>query len=151
MTEDEMVGWHHWLDGHESGWTLGVGDGQGGLVCCDPWGLKQLDTTERLNWTECHTQCPCLVFPRMDLLGILLRLLINWAAFFPSPLPLNMVLPYVTHKGKWHFYPDKCSNQKYGHFTKFSISSFASFHHQILLFLAPRIFTQPSTLWAALL
>ena len=52
MTEDEMVGWHHWLDAHEFGWTPGVGDGQGGLVCCDSWGRKELDMTERLNWTE---------------------------------------------------------------------------------------------------
>ena len=51
-TEDEMVGWHHWLDGHEFEWTLGVGDGQGGLACCDSWGCKESDTTERLNWTE---------------------------------------------------------------------------------------------------
>ena len=40
-TEDEMVGWHHWLDGHEFEWTLGVGDGQGSLVCCSPWGCKE--------------------------------------------------------------------------------------------------------------
>ena len=52
MTEDEMAGWHHWLDGHESGWTPGVVDGQGGLVCCDSWGRKESDTTEWLNWTE---------------------------------------------------------------------------------------------------
>ena len=52
MTEDEMAGWHHWLDGHESQWTLGVGDGQGGLTCCDSWGCKESDTTEQLNWTE---------------------------------------------------------------------------------------------------
>ena len=52
MTEDEMAGWHHWLDGHESEWTQGAGDGQGGLVCCDSWGRKESDTTERLNWTE---------------------------------------------------------------------------------------------------
>ena len=52
MTEDEMAGWHHWLDAHESEWTSGVGDGQGGLVCCDSWGRKEADTTERLNWTE---------------------------------------------------------------------------------------------------
>ena len=51
-TEDEMVGWHHWPDGHESEWTLGVGDGQGGLACCDSWGRKESDMTERLNWTE---------------------------------------------------------------------------------------------------
>ena len=49
-TEDEMVGWHHRLDGHEFGWTPGVGDGQGGLACCGSWGRKGLDTTERLNW-----------------------------------------------------------------------------------------------------
>ena len=54
--EDEMVGWHHWLKGHGFGWTPGVGDGQGGLVCCDSWGRKELDTTERLNWTELVVQ-----------------------------------------------------------------------------------------------
>ena len=51
-TEDEMAGWHHRLNGHEFEWTPGVGDGQGGLACCGSWGLKELDTTERLNWTE---------------------------------------------------------------------------------------------------
>ena len=51
-TEDEMAGWHHQLDGHEFEWTLGVGDGQGGLACCDSWGHKESDTTEWLNWTE---------------------------------------------------------------------------------------------------
>ena len=51
-TEDEMAGWHHWHDGHESEWTLGIGDGQGSLACCDSWGCKESDTTERLNWTE---------------------------------------------------------------------------------------------------
>ena len=48
-TEDEMSGWHHWLNGDESGWTPGVGDEQGGLVCCDSWARKESDTTERLN------------------------------------------------------------------------------------------------------
>ena len=52
MTEDEMAGWHNRLDGHEFEWTPGVGDGQGGLGCCDSWGRKESDTTERLNWTE---------------------------------------------------------------------------------------------------
>ena len=51
-TEDEMAGWHHRLDGRESEWTPGVGDGQGGLVCCNSWGRKESDTTERLNWTD---------------------------------------------------------------------------------------------------
>ena len=52
LTEDEMAGWYHWLDWCEFEWTLGVGDGQGGLACCDSWGHKESDTTERLNWTE---------------------------------------------------------------------------------------------------
>ena len=52
MTEDEMAGWHHRLDGHEFGWTPGVGDGQGGLACCDSWSRKELDMTESLNWIE---------------------------------------------------------------------------------------------------
>ena len=51
-TEDEMVGWHHRLNGHGFGWTPAVGDGQGGLVCCGSWGRKESDTTEWLNWTE---------------------------------------------------------------------------------------------------
>ena len=51
-TQDEMTGWHHWLYAHEFGWTLGIGDGQGGLACCNSWGCKESDTTERLNWTE---------------------------------------------------------------------------------------------------
>ena len=49
MTEDEMVGWHHRLNGQEFEYTLGVGDGQGCLVCCSPWGGKESETTERLN------------------------------------------------------------------------------------------------------
>ena len=48
-TEDEMVGWHHRLNGHGFGWTPGVGDGQGGLACCGSWGRKESDTTEWLN------------------------------------------------------------------------------------------------------
>ena len=48
-TEDEMVGWHHRLDGHEFEQDVGVDDGQGGLACCSPWGRKESHTTERLN------------------------------------------------------------------------------------------------------
>ena len=66
-TEDEMAGWHHWLNGRESEWTLGVGDGQGGLACCDSWGRKESDTTERLIWSDLiwmtndfeHFSCIC--------------------------------------------------------------------------------------------
>ena len=49
MTEDEIVGWHHQLDGHEFDLALGVGVGQGSPVCCSPWGCKELDMTEQLN------------------------------------------------------------------------------------------------------
>ena len=55
MTEDEMVGWHHQLNGHEFEQAPGNGEGQGSLVCCSPWGQKESDTTERLN--NNHLQC----------------------------------------------------------------------------------------------
>ena len=51
-TEEEMAGWHHWLDGRDSEWTQGVGDGQGGLACCDSSCRKESDTTERLIWSD---------------------------------------------------------------------------------------------------
>jgi len=54
MTEDEMVGWHHWLDGHEFEQVPGVGDGQGSLACCSPWCHKEPDMTEWLNWTDTY-------------------------------------------------------------------------------------------------
>ena len=56
MTEDKMIGCHHRLDGHGFGWIPGVGDRQGGLVCCNSWGRKESDTTEWLNWTELKVQ-----------------------------------------------------------------------------------------------
>ena len=52
MTEDEMAGWYHQFDGLEFGWTLGIGDGQGGLACCNSWGREESDRTKRLKWTE---------------------------------------------------------------------------------------------------
>ena len=55
MTEDEMVGWHHWLDGYEFEQAPGVGDGQGGLACCSPLGCRALDTS---NWTELNWTMP---------------------------------------------------------------------------------------------
>ena len=61
MTEDEMFGWHHRLNGHEFEQVPGVGDGQGSLACCSPWGLKESDTTQRLNLTEyCIISCVSL-------------------------------------------------------------------------------------------
>ena len=56
-TKDEIAGWHHRLDGHEFGWTQGVGS-QGGLVCCNSWGCKESDRTEQLNWTELYGTWP---------------------------------------------------------------------------------------------
>ena len=56
-TEDEMVGWHHWLDGHGFGWTAGVGDGQGRLACCGSW-VTESDTAEQLNWTDTFLGLP---------------------------------------------------------------------------------------------
>ena len=61
MTEDEMVGWHHWLNGHEFEQALGVGARQGSLVCCSPWGHKESDTTERLNWNELNWTEQCVL------------------------------------------------------------------------------------------
>ena len=63
MTEDEMAGWHYWLDVRESEWTPGVGDGQGGLACCDSWGRKESDMTE---WTELNS----MLWIGMLLMGI---------------------------------------------------------------------------------
>ena len=63
--EDEMAGWYHRLDGHESEWTPGVGDGQGGRVCCDSWGRKELDTTEWPNWTELNMTFILLSFRKV--------------------------------------------------------------------------------------
>ena len=54
-TEDEMAGWYHRLNGHEFVQTPGVGDGQGGLVCCNSWGCKESDMTEQLNWIELNS------------------------------------------------------------------------------------------------
>ena len=66
MTEDEMVGWHHRHNGHEFEQAPGVGDGQGSLVCCSPWGSKELDMTERLNLTELTIR-----FSAVEVLGYL--------------------------------------------------------------------------------
>ena len=64
-TEDEMVGWHHWLKWHQFEQAVGLGDGQGGLVCCSPWSCKESDMTEWLNWTD---WVPTIVdsSPRLD-------------------------------------------------------------------------------------
>ena len=75
MTEDEMVGWHHWLNGHEFEQALGVGDGQGGLVCCGPQGHKESDTTEGLEWTELTLYWLSTSVPHLSLSGELTQVL----------------------------------------------------------------------------
>ena len=72
MTEDEMIGWHHQLNGHEFGWTPGVGDGQGCLACCSPCGHKESDMTEWLNWTE-------------------LKARVQWRRFLMIPLQISVL------------------------------------------------------------
>ena len=66
-TEDEMARWHHWLDGREFEWTLGVGDGQGGLACYNSWGRKESDTSEWLNWTELNYCLGAMTLPEIPL------------------------------------------------------------------------------------
>ena len=88
-TEDEMVGWHHRLNGHEFGWTPGVGDGQGGLVCCSSWGHKELDMTERLNWTDsCFimlTTVSLLPFPSLSFTPCPFLLILHFSLPFSLP------------------------------------------------------------------
>ena len=84
-TEDEMAGWHHGLDGRESGWIPGDGDGQGGLACCDSWGHKESDTTERLNWTDVYLWLIHPVVrpkPMQQCKAIILQLKINKQNFY---------------------------------------------------------------------
>ena len=90
MTEDEMAGWHHQLDGCEFEWTSGVGDGQGSLACCDSWGRKESDTTEQLNWTERvgkrERLCACFV-----IFFCLFRIRSSQILLFTSPLSQNLL------------------------------------------------------------
>ena len=78
-TEDGMAGWHHWLDGHEFEWTPGDGDGQGGLACCDSWGCKESDTTERLNWLTDWTLLSVEIF--------------HWWTWYLAPWFLSLTHP----------------------------------------------------------
>ena len=88
-TEDEMAGWHHWLDGCECEWTPGVADGQGGLACCNSWSHKELDTTEWLNWTELKLYLVMINFFILCLLLYFFNIFIfaykwDWPVIFPS-------------------------------------------------------------------
>ena len=105
MTEDEMVGWHHRLDGHGFGWTPEVGDGQEGLACCGSWGLKELNMTEWLNWTELKNYItPLLTLERRALSTSLLR-------GIPPSHVRNFLNPFsrfnktLLHKSSWVIKP----------------------------------------------
>ena len=95
MTEDEMAGWHHRLDGRESEWTPGVGDGQGGLACCDSWGCKESDTTEPLNWTEKWQWIWWLIHCRPS------RTFVTFRSSLPKPTSTSPStgIAFVFHKG----------------------------------------------------
>ena len=86
-TEDEMAGWHHWLDGCESEWTLGVGDGQGGLACYDSWGRKESNMTERLIWSDYMIY----YIAKKILQETKLVFILNFSEWFPN-LSLNPIL-----------------------------------------------------------
>ena len=92
-TENEMAGWHHWLDRREFEWTLGVGNGQGGLACCDSWGHKELDMTKQLNWTELTT-LTSHALKETDYLGVIrikvpLNSRMTYVVFNVSLIPLS--------------------------------------------------------------
>ena len=97
MTEDEMAEWHHRLDAQEFGWTPGIGDGQGGLACCDSWGGKESATTEQLNWTglKCsnETALPC----QFSFQSILVR----WYLDCQHSLLLSLVWPLPIYLDSW--------------------------------------------------
>ena len=86
-TEDEMAGWHHRLDGREFEWTPGVGDGQGGLACCDSWDRKESDTTEQLNWTELAWNVPLVSL-----------IFLKWSRVFPILLFSSICLHWSLRK-----------------------------------------------------
>ena len=94
MTEDEMVWWHHRLDGHEFEWTLGVGDGQGILACCSPWCHKESDTTEGLNWTDLFSSSPHLISSVLLLLAILIGVQCTETVHCYQYLPLECYICY---------------------------------------------------------
>ena len=110
-TEDEMAGWHHGLDGRNSEWTPGVGDGQGGLACCNSWGCKELDTTEQLNWTELNWMVGlCQGIRPVCGWGVLSTPLVVWSAVDMHSSLLLLLIPCfcsrLIRSGYWvsHFF-----------------------------------------------
>ena len=93
MTKDKMVGWNHWLNGHEFEYIPGAGDGQGGLVCCSPWRRQELDLTEWLNWAEGPTN------PFGNSFGFLCL----WPFLFCKQVHLYHIFKFLTCHTIWHF------------------------------------------------
>ena len=96
-TEDEMAGWHHRLYAHEFEWTLGDGDGQGGLACSDSWGHKELDTTEGLNWTELNILFRMFSLKNISIAAVqsCLALCNPWTAACQVSLSFSICLPFL--------------------------------------------------------
>ena len=112
MTEDEMAGWHHRLDGCEFEWTLGDDDGQGGLVCCDSWGRKESDMTEQLNWTEgffsISEMIDELIFPEM--MWLLGKRIFSSCIQFEGRLPLEWTEFFTCSETRRKYHPSQSRN-----------------------------------------
>ena len=139
-TEDEMAGWHHWLDARGSEWTLGVGDGQGGLACCDSWGRKVLDTTEQLNWTGvkqewlCNNLVFCLSFPGGTELNS--PILVHFSLLIPKMSIFTLAISCLTTSTlPWFHGPNIAGSYAILLFIASDFTSITSHIHNWVLFL----------------
>ena len=113
-TEDEIVGWHCWLNGHGFGWTLGVSDGQGGLACCRSWGHKESDKTEWLNWTDwMHTES--WSFNLFFTVSFLAVFMIHWFYFTVHNTSLSVKTTILNNNSFVHCYCLVVSNSLQPH------------------------------------
>ena len=141
---DEMAGWHHWLDGRESEWTPGVGDGQGGLACCDSWGHKESYMTEQLNWTAVeglgflnHLEAAVANTPcKGDLLlhSVMLIQLRVASPIFPSLLfnELPTRFPQL-HRVRSEWKPNGLLNQRQNYCETFESAVSGAFERSVLI------------------